>query len=272
MSTFLGITREPIYSPGKVNDDRAVLEAVADHLRDEGHSVLVFSADDERWPVASPGTTVFTMAQGPRALARLAEWEARGVRVVNRAAGILNCQRHRTVAAFAGSDVAFPETVLVETALDVDLPGWVADGGAWVKRGDVHATDPDDVVFVAEPRTAQQALRRFRERGIARAVVQRHVAGTVLKFYAVRGRFFHCVAPAEGPPIPAAAQRGIDELGRRAAQRLEVEVYGGDCVYGVTGGLTLIDLNDWPSYAPCRVGAAKEIAAYLLAHNTTADT
>ena len=30
------------------------------------------------------------------------------------------------------------------------------------------------------------------------------------------------------------------------------------------GGLTLIDLNDWPSFAPCRDAAAAAIANYLV--------
>ena len=225
---------------------------------------------------------------------RLQQWEARGIRIINRPEGILNCQRQRTVAAFAGSDLAFPETVLIDTAAVStvrpdqlakgegmaglpDLPAWLTgqrrDGaGAWVKRGDVHATEADDVVYVEGADAARGALRRFHARGIATAAVQRHMPGTVLKFYAVRGRFFHCVALPAGGEIPMAAVRGIDTLGRRAAEVLEVEVYGGDCVVGVNGELTLIDLNDWPSYAPCRARAAGGIAAYLLAQATATES
>jgi len=62
-------------------------------------------------------------------------------------------------------------------------------------------------------------------------------------------------------------RRGIAALAARAAQALGVEVYGGDCVVDVNKALHLIDLNDWPSYAACRVEAAVHIAAYLLACN-----
>ena len=55
--------------------------------------------------------------------------------------------------------------------------------------------------------------------------------------------------------------RGLAEAGAGA---LELEVFGGDCVRDIERRLWLIDLNDWPSYAPCRFGAAEAIASYLI--------
>jgi hypothetical protein len=271
MSRFLGITREPVFSPGRVADDSAILHLVADALRHQGHTVAVVGGDDEHWPEPVADTIVFAMCQGPHALERMQGWEARGVRIVNRPEGILNCQRHRTVPALVQAGTAFPESLLVETAAVAALPDWIAERGAWVKRGDVHAMESDDVVFADSVDAVRGALRRFRERRVERAVVQRHVAGAVLKFYAVRGRFFHCVLP-QGSAAPAPdALRRIDALGQHAAQVLNVEVYGGDCVYSANGAVTLIDLNDWPSYVPCRSQAAREIVGYLLAQRTARD-
>jgi glutathione synthase/RimK-type ligase-like ATP-grasp enzyme len=259
MMRFLGITREAIFSPGRVDDDAAILLAVADALRSSGNSVETIRADDDRWPEPTTDTTVFTMAQGDRSLARLQEWERRGLRVINRSQGILNCQRHRTVPLLTEARVEFPTSLLVATRDAVELPPWI-EGGAWVKRGDVHATEVDDVVFVESAQAVHEALARFAARAIERAVVQHHAPGTVLKFYAVLGSFFHCVGGSE---LPAAVLARIDALGQQAAQALGVEIYGGDCVYDVNGGLTLIDLNDWPSYARCRFAAASAIAAYV---------
>lgn len=271
MNRFLGISREPVFSPGRVADDGAILHLVADELRHNGHSVAVIAGDDDRWPEPAVDTIVFAMCQGPRALERMHRWETRGVRIVNRPEGILNCQRHRTVPALVQAGTAFPESLLLETAAVPTLPDWIAESGAWVKRGDVHATESDDVVFADGVDKVRGALQRFRERRVERAVVQRHVAGTVLKFYAVRGCFFHCVRPqGSAAPTPDTVRR-IDALGQNAAQVLNVEVYGGDCVHSVNGALTLIDLNDWPSYAPCRSEAAREIAGYLLAQRTARD-
>jgi hypothetical protein len=272
MSQFLGITREQVFSPGRVEDDGAILEAVAVCLRRREHAVTVFSADAEQWPEPTAATIVFAMCQGDMALVRLQQWQARGVRIVNTPEGILNCQRHRTVAAFIAARIPFPESVLTDTAEPSTLPTWVDDGGAWIKRGDVHATEVDDVVLVKSVTAARDALARFRARGIRRAVVQRHEPGTVLKFYAVRGRFFHCVRPRDGDEIPTSILHDIDILGQAAARVLNLEIYGGDCVVGVNGRLRLIDLNDWPSYAPCRAEAAEGIAAYLLAHEVSTGT
>jgi hypothetical protein len=260
-----------VFSPGRVADDSAILHLVADELRRRDHTVAVIAGDDEPWPEPAVDTIVFAMCQGPRALERLQGWAARGVRIVNRPEGILNCQRHRTVPALMQAGTAFPESLLLETAAVPALPDWIAESGAWVKRGDVHAVESDDVVFADSVDKVSGALRRFRERRVERAVVQRHVAGTVLKFYAVRGRFFHCVRPpGHAAPAPDTLRR-IAALGQDAAQVLSVEVYGGDCVHGVNGVVTLIDLNDWPSYAPCRSEAAREIAGYLLAQRTARD-
>lgn len=271
MSTFLGITREHVFSPGRVADDSAILHLVADELRRQGHAVGVIAGDDERWPEPAEDSIVFAMCQGPRALERMQRWATRGVRIINHPEGILNCQRYRTVPALVQARTPFPESVLVETAAEPTLPLWIANGGAWVKRGDVHATESDDVVFVDSRDAARTALQRFAARGVARAVVQRHVPGTVLKFYAVRGRFFHCVCPPGGDaPTPETVRR-LDALGQEAARVLNVEVYGGDCVRSVNDALSLIDLNDWPSYAPCRSEAAREIAGYLLAQRTARD-
>jgi hypothetical protein len=271
MRSFLGISRERIFSPGRVDDDRAILRLVADALQCAGQRVQLLDGDDRTWPEPSAETVVFAMCQGPRAVEHLRRWEQRGARVVNSADGILNCQRHRTVPALVAAGTPFPASVLVDTAAPPALPEWIAADGAWVKRGDVHATEADDVVFVEGADAAAAALRRFHERGVARAVVQRHVSGTVVKFYAVRGRFFFAVPPRDGA-LPADALRGIDTLAQQAARVLDVEVYGGDCVCAANGAVHLIDLNDWPSYAPCRSEAAREIAGYLLAQPTARDT
>jgi hypothetical protein len=265
----LGITREHVYSPGRIEDDAAVLHAVALHLREAGQRVEIADADGDDWPEPTRATVVFAMCQGPRALDRLRRWRSIGACVVNSPDGILNCQRHRTIPLLNGAGVGLPESVIVETGDDVALPQWIDTSGAWIKRGDVHATEADDVARVADRRAARDALSRFRARGITAAVVQRHAEGIVLKFYAVRGSFFHCVRPADGTELAESVLRRIDALGQAAASRLGVEVYGGDCVYGKDGALALIDLNDWPSYRFCRASAAVAIADYLQAQKVT---
>ncbi|MGD9763584.1 MAG: hypothetical protein AB7V27_07720 [Candidatus Binatia bacterium] len=261
MIDFLGIARERIYSPGKVDDDRAILEAVAGELR-LTHRVAVVSADD-RLPAVAPPTVVFAMCQGPVALAKLREWEAAGVRVINCVAGIENAHRRRMLAAFARHGVAHPESVLVPTAAPGALPDWV-DAGAWLKRGDVHAIEAGDVLAVTDRASARTALAAFADRGIASALLQRHAPGSVIKFYAVcRGAYFRWFATAGAPRLSERAEERMQRLAEAGAAALQLEVFGGDCVCDDQENLSLIDLNDWPSYGRCRSEAAAAIALYI---------
>jgi hypothetical protein len=271
MSEFLGIARERVFSPGKVDADRAILDAVADELRHGGHVVRLVSAEE---PLAMPSrkVTVFTMSQGEQALATLRQWERGGIHVINSVDAILNCHRHRMVERFQRAGIATPETILLDPAVPDLWPAWLTTDGGWLKRGDVHATEPDDVVFVRDVAAADAAVTRFRARGIARAVLQRHVVGTVIKFYATQGGFLAWFPPP-GAAVGLTPEQvaGLRQLAHAGARALGLEVYGGDCVANVNGQLHLIDMNDWPSYASCRAAAAGAIAAHLVALTESSD-
>jgi hypothetical protein len=270
MSTFLGIAREPEFSPGKVEADRAILDAVADVLRARGHRVALTHPDGMP-PRPARGTIVFTMAQGEDALARLRDWERDGILVVNSVAGVLNCHRHRMCAALARAGVAMPETIVFATAAPVEWPGWLTRDSGWLKRGDVHATTAGDVRFVTDVAEAAAGAAELRARGIARAVLQRHVEGAVLKFYAVANGFFAWYPTPDIPVTLAAPQAAaLRDLAERAARALDLEVFGGDVVTG-REGFEFVDFNDWPSYARCRPGAAQAIASRLEAHGEAGD-
>ncbi|HYD49018.1 MAG TPA: hypothetical protein VEB21_11750 [Terriglobales bacterium] len=262
MAELLGIRRERVYSPGRVADDAAILDAVAEELRRRAHLVTVIDGDDASWPEPSPLTIVFAMAQGPRALERMQRWQERGVRIVNAPEAILNCQRHRTVPLLQSANVGLPETRMIATA--APLPDWPIGEGLWIKRGDVHATEAGDVQFARSAGAVAAAVAALRQRGVASAALQRHVAGEVRKFYGVASGFFHCVPPASGPAPDSATLARMGEIAQRAAAALGVEVYGGDCVLSPAGTVHIIDLNDWPSYRACRVAAAAAIASYLV--------
>lgn len=55
--------------------------------------------------------------------------------------------------------------------------------------------------------------------------------------------------------------RGICQ---RASKLMDVRIYGGDCIVDEHGHISIIDFNDWPSFAPCRAEAAPAIAKSVL--------
>ncbi len=268
MKRAWGIYRELAHSPGRETDDAEILRATAAELSAHGYEVTLKSPDE--LPSAADSDVppfVFAMCERVGAVEKLATWERRGSRVVNRPAGIRNTDRERTLALFAERAVPFPRSVLVDTAAATSFPG-----PCWVKRGDVHATEAGDVAQAPDPATFASHLARLRSRRIVRAVVQDHVPGDLIKFYGVAGLaedaerpswfqwFYHRDQTLENhafdPDDLAAATS-------RAAAALGLDVYGGDAIVSKSGGVLIVDLNAWPSFALFRSVAAGKIAALL---------
>jgi predicted amidohydrolase len=146
--------------------------------------------------------------------------------------------------------------------------------GLWIKRGDVHNTEPGDVMRVESTEHALDALRALARRGVRLAVLQEHADGDLVKFYGV-GRssasagpagiswfewFYHRDQILRGYAFDAAR---LAEAASRAAAALRLEVFGGDAIVGPDGSVVLIDLNAWPSFALYRDTAAVLIASHL---------
>jgi hypothetical protein len=282
-----GIYRELAHSPGRETDDAEILRATAGELAAAGFEVTLKSPDE--LPAPSDGDAppfLFVMCERPDAVEKLALWERRGARIVNRPSGIRNTDRERTIALFASGRVPFPRSVLVDTARLAEFPG-----PCWVKRGDVHATEAGDVSYAADPGTFALHLERLSSRGIARAVVQDHVPGDLIKFYGVAGLSGGGRTAPPGPPGEESEKpswfqwfyhrdqtlrnHAFDEAAlaaatSRAASALGLDVYGGDAIVSKGGGISIIDLNAWPSFALFRSVAASKIAALLAARFTRA--
>jgi hypothetical protein len=271
-----GVYRELAHSPGRETDDAEILRATAGELAASGFDVTLKSPDE--LPPASEGGVppfLFVMCERPEAVEKLAAWERRGATVVNRPSGIRNTDRERTIALFEAGGVPFPRSVLVDTSRAASFPG-----SCWVKRGDVHATEAGDVAYAADPGTLALHLERLASRGIARAVVQDHVPGDLVKFYGVAG------LSGRDEPGPSwfqwfyhrdqtVARHAFDEQAlaaatSRAAGALGLEVYGGDAIASKGGAISIIDLNAWPSFALFRSVAAARIAALLAERFTRA--
>src|SRR5687768_16789159 len=121
------------------------------------------------------------MCETVEALQRLSAWEARGVPHVNSVGAVLNTYRDRMIAQFDEAGVPFVPSHLVDTserAPALSLP-------VWVKRADVHNTQDGDVVQAPTAAAVDAALAALAGRGIARAVLQPHIEGDLVKFYGI---------------------------------------------------------------------------------------
>ncbi|HEY1884654.1 MAG TPA: hypothetical protein VGG86_01215 [Roseiarcus sp.] len=262
--TCTGVLREPAHSPGRVEDDAAIMKRVGEALAERGFSIELIPADAV---VETPSANLFVMCERGTVLDRLAAMEKAGSIVVNSPAAIRNTYRHRMVELFARHHVPAPKSWIV--AADANKPR-PADC-AWIKRYDFHATQRDDVMYAASETGWREALRRFADRGIPFVVAQEHVAGDLVKFYGVRNR---AVAPGanwfqwfyhrdKGMLGHAFDPTHLSKAAFHAAAALGLEVFGGDAVIKADGEPKIIDLNAWPSYALYRDRAAEAIADCL---------
>jgi glutathione synthase/RimK-type ligase-like ATP-grasp enzyme len=267
MKRLVALYRSPTYSPEvHRRNDTAILDATVAGLQRRGWNVTRTGEGDVvagRLPAAE---LYVNMCQGPAASERLLNLVPRQALAVNPPESVLNCHRHRLVSRMEAAGLPFPRTLIVPTAepravlpLVHQLNG---DGRpVWVKRGDVHAETSADVVAAKEAGVTD-AIAGFARRGVARVALQAHVAGPIVKFYAVAdGRFFSWYS-ADGSSV-SVSEKSLRTLVFAAARAVGLEVFGGDVAFPKPDAPVLIDLNDWPSFAPVRVAAAAAIAAYI---------
>lgn len=267
------ITRAGAYSPNHIGFDANILSNVAEQLRKRGCVVTVYTEE----MLADGKVTeqvIINMCREKRSLAKLTELENEGVIVVNSPAGILNCMRERQTRILMGGNLPIAESVITSTDLVIkeELQRRGFDK-CWVKRADNYAMHKEDLSYVRTPVEAQEVLQEYFLRGIKRAVISRHIKGDIIKFYGVEGSdFFYWYFPFDPQLINHGDKDALNRtetvlknICSLAAAELNVIVYGGDAVLDGDGNITLIDFNDWPSFAPCRDIAAPAIAKRVLA-------
>jgi len=271
LAQLVAIYRSPSYSPlqHRVNDT-AILDATVGLLEAGGWratKTTELEVEQGRLPAAE---LYLNMCQGSLAAEQLMPLESDGIVVVNRPSSALNCHRYRLVRRLSDSTLPFPRTLILASSAalppSTQLSALSPDRQKlWIKRGDVHAERPEDVVATTLDGLAE-ALRAFTARGIPWVALQEHVPGPVVKFYGVTdGRFFNWYGADAGfaGERPQVDENRLKALAFEAAAILGLEVFGGDVALPEPDRPVLIDINDWPSFAPFRDAAARAIAAYI---------
>ncbi|HXD89876.1 MAG TPA: hypothetical protein VNU00_02365, partial [Candidatus Binataceae bacterium] len=117
----LGIYREAEFSPGKVAADRAIMDAVLDHLLAAGAETEGIAAETfASGSFAGKSDLILAMCQGSAALAALAAAGEAGAIVVNSALAIRNCYRDLLGPGLINARVPTPGGAVVPTAEPFD--------------------------------------------------------------------------------------------------------------------------------------------------------
>ncbi len=259
----LGIYREKTFSPGRVDDDTGIMDMTVRELASSGHSVRTLHGEtlDGRRVKAD---CVLSMAESAHTLARLEEWQGGGTRVINGVPSVRNCLRATLFRLLPEAGLPVPEGAVLPVDEVAGACSFRGSRQYWLKRGDVHSVNPGDVVKVSNHEETMHALDHFRKSGIGQVLVQEHVDGESVKFYAIAAsRFFRAFCFSRNREEITGRMGRLRALADRAGYATGLEVFGGDAIAAPDGRVFLIDLNDWPSFASCRESAAQHIAAYV---------
>ena len=259
----VGVFREQEHSPERESDDEAILSAVAQELiHRHGFDVHTIRPEQIHRIEGKPDV-IFYMCERLPVLERLERLRQRGALLINSPEGVRATFRQAMLQRLADLPF-FPETRLMATAATSNGLRRV-----WVKRGDYHAIEKCDVQFAGTAEDLRRVMSDFRRRDIPHVLVQRHVDGDLIKFYGVRSpggasRWFHWFYHRDQKLRRHAFDRGrLQRLCEQAADRLNLEIFGGDAIVTAEGDIFVIDVNAWPSFALFRPTAARHIAGHI---------
>ena len=283
MKGIVGIYRASQFSPNMEDSDAAILNAVADRLRQSVHMMTCVHEEQLAKTDVEAADVVLTMGRLTITLNLLQEVEFEGVKVINSPIAIRHCERKRFTQILMDEDVPFAQSHVFQSSDNITWDLFPC----WLKKGEGYAEVAEDVVYVRNADELAVQVDRMRRRGIATLVVSQHLEGDLIKFYGVAplcptdispegevgkgAGFFSWSYASDRPdkfgnnPINHQAQgyrfseRALQEICNHAATVIGLEVYGGDCVVSDDGTRQLIDINDWPSFSQCREQAAEKI-------------
>lgn len=270
MPKILAIYRETTNSPNHEQTDLLILQAVADELNKLGAETVLLEPEKINTVNPAHWDAVIPMCENPPALKTIAGWKE--PLVINPVSAVLNCYRVNMTPLMTACGGIHPDTEIIPTENlgGGTKPASCGEKGAWIKRGDVHNTCDHDVVYIKNWSGCDAVRRDFESRGITRVVVQEHIDGELIKFYAVGplkwfGWFYH------NNPTNKTVRFDLVKLENHAAEvarTVGLEVYGGDAIITPEGRIYVIDINSWPSFARVRDEVKKPIAQHIYARVT----
>ena len=273
---ILAVSRNRKYSPNHIGNDEIIFSLTISKLEKLGCSVKLVDEDDFFEHDYNNFNHIITMARQKQVVKKLQSLQYRGAKVINSGFSIENSYRINMQKALENNNIPVPRSMVVSTFYnDSGVFDGFPDSRFWIKRGDFHAMHREDVTFVNSKQEGHEILREYGLRGIEDALICEHLTGDLVKFYGVLNtNFFFWFYPydykhhkySEYETINGSAEHHkfsehqLKETANAAALAVGVRIYGGDAIVDEEGNFKIIDLNDWPSFAPCREAAAPFIA------------
>ncbi len=271
---IIAIERGTIYSPNHIGNDKKILDLTVNALRELSYNVVSYT-EDEFLQKDVTSDVIISMARDKKTIAKLKKLEDNGALVINSAYGIENCTRRTMTELLLQNSIPHPESVIFDIdEISIEEIEALPSSSYWIKRGDFHAIHREDVSYARSIDEVVSIIEEFRYRNIPDVVINEHLDGDLVKFYGVADTdFFYWFYPydmkhskfglekinGQAKEIPF-SQDDLKMTCDRAGEILNVKVYGGDCIIDTNGNFKIIDFNDWPSFAPCRMEAGKKIA------------
>jgi hypothetical protein len=278
---ILGIYREEKFSNRAVDADRSIMDAVLKSLEKVNGNVREITAivpevnahiiKNNNWDL------IFSMAQDERILDNLDKLESKGTVVVNTSKSIRNCYRNKLSELLCDDSFSYPGFLHLDVNSKIhqtDFDELNSSCGYWVKRGDFHALVDEDVVHIETLADLPLVLDQFKKRGVDKVILQENRPGELFKFYGVQDSYFSLRHMGKSTNNRYITETGnsqlnfdsnhLEKLVHKAARKLELDYFGGDCIISDTGKIHFIDFNDWPSFRTCRDEVAPYMASYAL--------
>lgn len=263
------IARNPQNSPNMAENDFSILKAVAILLEKQGN--IVDFIEEKEFSTDKSYEAIIHMTRTASLLKKLAIAEQKGIKVYNSTDGVKNCSRKTFTDKLQQHAISQPRYIIMSTNQDAPQTGYPM----WLKKSEGWSCHPCDICHVHNPQEAEKAMKAFAERGVTEILCTPHIAGDIIKFYGVKGGFFHWYYPnpertkfslerfnGERKNYPFDTD-ALKKIAFDTARILQTDIFGGDCIITPQSEIILIDINDFPSYSACRDKAAAAIAEFI---------
>lgn len=258
MIEIAGIARKTEFSPNHELNDFLIIQRTAEELMQSGVKVKIYREEDI-FNEEIAEEFIFSMVQSPAGAKHLLEISRKKKFVINSPESVINCYRYNMNRILGENNIPFPKSIIVNTdADDLDFLNHF-ENKIWIKRGDAHAVQKEDVVFVDDKSKVSYVLNEFRSRGLQTCTIQNHIEGDTIKFYSIHGEDFFYWYTTDLKYCSCFDEKKLKQLANESARALGLEIFGGDAIVTKDSDIFIVDINDWPSFAPVRDRASKVI-------------